>query len=109
MRARIAIATSLALTFLGATGALPAAAHHPSVTEYQTGLSMNAGPWDLVDGGDGRMWFTEEAAGAFGPLSPGESLVGVVVRDFARRRNILVRAGHHYLAPAPRRAARLRF
>ena len=55
------------------------------------------------------MWFTEEAAGAFGPLSPGESLVGEVVRDFARRRNILVRAGHRYLAPAPRRAARLRF
>ena len=86
MRARIAIATSLALTFLGATGALPAAAHHPSVTEYQTGLSMNAGP-----------------------LSPGEGRVGEVVRDFARRRNILVRAGHRYLAPAPRRAVRLRF
>ena len=80
MRARIAIATSLDLMLLGATGALPAAAHDPSVTEYQNGLTMNAGPWDLVDG-----------------------------RDFGRRRNILVRAGHRYLASAPRRAARLRF
>jgi hypothetical protein len=53
VRARIAIATSLALMLLGATGAIPAAAHDPSVTEYQTGLSMNTGPWDLVDGGDG--------------------------------------------------------
>jgi streptogramin lyase len=69
------MATSLALMLLGATGALPAAAHHPSVTEYQTGLSMNAGPWGLVDGGDGRMWFTEDALNAFGPLSPGDGLI----------------------------------
>jgi streptogramin lyase len=78
VRARIGIATSLALMLLGATGALPAAAHHPSVTEYQTGRSLNAGPWDLVDGGDGRMWFTEDALNAFGPLNPGDSLISEV-------------------------------
>jgi hypothetical protein len=51
----------LAFAILGAVAPLPAAAHHPSVTEYQTGLSLNAGPWDVVDGGHGRLWFTEEA------------------------------------------------
>jgi streptogramin lyase len=63
---------------LGATGALPAAAHHPSVTEYQTGLSTNAGPWDLVDGGDGRMYFTEDALNAFGPIGVGDGLISEV-------------------------------
>ena len=71
------MATSLTL-MLCAAGALPAAARHPSVTEYQTGLSMNAGPWDLVDGGDDRMWFTEDGLNAFGPLSPGDGLISEV-------------------------------
>jgi streptogramin lyase len=78
VRARIAIASTLVLMLLGAAGAVPAAAHHPSVTEYQTGLSANGGPWDLVDGGDGRMWFTEDGLGAFGPLSPGDGLIGEI-------------------------------
>jgi streptogramin lyase len=69
------MATSLALMLLGAAGAVPAAAHHPSVTEFQTGLTPNGAPWDLVDGNDGRLWFTEDAAGAFGPLSPGDGLI----------------------------------
>ena len=72
------MAATLALMLLGAAGAVPAAAHHPSVTEYQTGLSMDAGPWDLVDGGDGRMWFTEDALNAFGPLSVGDGQISEV-------------------------------
>jgi streptogramin lyase len=83
VRARIAIAASLALTLLGTAGALPAVAHHPSVTEYQTGLSTNAGPWDLVDGGDDRIWFTEDALSAFGPLSPGDGLISEVTGKLA--------------------------
>src|SRR6187397_2109616 len=75
MRARIAFATTLALMLLGTAGAVPAAAHHPTVTEFQTGVSPNAGPWDLVDGGDGKLWFTEDALSAFGPLSPGDGLI----------------------------------
>ncbi|HEX6654121.1 MAG TPA: hypothetical protein VF072_15355 [Thermoleophilaceae bacterium] len=85
---------------LGATGALPAAAHHPSVTEYQTGLSTNAGPWDLVDGGDGLIG---EVTGRLSYRNPRG-----ITRDLARRRNVLLRAGHRYLARAPGRAARLR-
>ena len=96
---------------LGTTGALPAAAHHPSVTEYQTGLSTNAGPWDLVDGGDGRIWFTEDALSAFGPLSPGDGLISEVtgklhVREPARdhprsRRQAVDRRGRRQRAPSP--------
>jgi streptogramin lyase len=78
VRARIAIASSLALLIPGAIGALPAAAHHPSVTEFQTGLTPNLGPWDLVDGGDDRIWFTEDGLNAFGPLSPGDGLISEV-------------------------------
>ena len=78
MRARIAITASLVLTLLGAAGAVPAAAHHPSVTEYQTGLSSNAGPWDLVDGGNGQVWFTEDALNAFGPIGAGDGLISEI-------------------------------
>ena len=54
----------------------------------------------------GTRWLTADTcAGTLTFVTRG----AVVVRDFARRRNILVRAGHRYLAPAPRRAARLRF
>jgi streptogramin lyase len=78
MRARIAMATSLILMLLGAAGAIPAAAHHPSVTEFQTGLTADGGPWDIVDGGDGKLWFTGDASNVFGPLSPGDGLIGEV-------------------------------
>lgn len=48
MRARIAFASALVLLLLGGAAAVPAAAHYPSVTEYQTGLSLNNGAWDIV-------------------------------------------------------------
>jgi streptogramin lyase len=78
VRTRIAIATSLALMLLGVAGAAPAFAHHPSVTEFQTGLTADGGPWGIVDGGDGRLWFTGDASNVFGPLSPGDGLIGEV-------------------------------
>ena len=55
---------------------MPAAAHYPSVTEYQAGLTPNGAPWDIVDGDDGKLWFTEDALGAFGRLSAGDGLIG---------------------------------
>ena len=53
----------------------------------------------------GTRWLTADTcAGTLTFVKRG----AVVVRDFARRRNVLVRAGHRYLARAPRHAARLR-
>jgi streptogramin lyase len=75
MRARIAIGSALVLLLLGGAAAVPAAAHYPSVTEYQTGLSLNNGAWDIVDGEDGKLWFTADALSAFGPLSAGDGLI----------------------------------
>ena len=65
----------LACVGLGAAAAAPAGASYPSVTEYQTGLTLNSGAWDIVDGDDGRLWFTEDALSAFGPLSAGDGVV----------------------------------
>jgi streptogramin lyase len=72
------MATSLVLMLLGVAGAVPAAAHHPSVTEFQTGLTPNGGPWDLVDGGGGRLWFTGDTSFVFGSLGPGDGLISEV-------------------------------
>src|SRR3954470_6303390 len=58
-----------------ATAVSTAGAHHPSVTEFQTGLSLNNGAWDIVSGDDGRLWFTEDSLSAFGPLSAGDGLI----------------------------------
>jgi streptogramin lyase len=52
-----------------------ASAHHPSVTEFQTGLSLNNGAWGVVSGDDGKLWFTEDSLNAFGPLSAGDGLI----------------------------------
>jgi streptogramin lyase len=76
MRVRIAIATALTTLLVCGGAALPAAAHYPSVTEYQAGLTPNGAPWDLVGGDDGKLWFTEDALGAFGRLSAGDGLIG---------------------------------
>jgi hypothetical protein len=66
-----------------AATASTASAHNPSVTEFQAGLSPNNGAWDLVEGDEGRLWFT-------------------------RRRSVAPRAGHSYLAPRGPHLARRR-
>jgi streptogramin lyase len=58
-----------------AATAASASAHNPSVTEFQAGLSLNNGAWDLVEGDEGRLWFTEDSLSAFGPLSVGDGLI----------------------------------
>ena len=73
MRARIftrwlPFLSLLAVCFSAA--ASNASAHHPSVTEFQAGLSPNNGAWDIVSGDDGKLWFTEDGLSAFGPLTP---------------------------------------
>ena len=72
MRVQIVTRGLLLLSLVAAcfaTAASTASAHHPSVTEFQTGLSPNNGAWDLVSGDDGKLWFTEDSLSAFGPLS----------------------------------------
>ena len=99
MRARILTRWLLPLSLVGlcfATAASSASAHHPSVTEFQAGLSLNTGAWDLVSGDDGKLWLTEDrCSGTFARVTDG----AVVVRDLTRRRSVVVRAGHSYLAP----------
>jgi streptogramin lyase len=61
-----------------ATAVSTASAHHPSVTEFQTGLSLNNGAWDLVSDGESTLWFTEDSLSAFGPLSASDGLISQV-------------------------------
>jgi streptogramin lyase len=65
----------------GTSAAVSAAAREPSVTEYQAGLSADNGAWDLVDGRDGKVWFTEDTASAFGSITAGDGLIS----EFAGR------------------------
>jgi virginiamycin B lyase len=74
---------SLVLALGGATAS--AVAHEPEVTEFQTGLTVNSGPWGIVEGPGDKLWFTENSlsalgsfgldTGVFGELS-GLSIVG---------------------------------
>jgi streptogramin lyase len=78
VRARILTRWLLPLSLVAlcfATAASRASAHHPSVTEFQAGLSLNNGAWDLVSGDDGKLWFTEDSLSAFGPLGAGDGLI----------------------------------
>ena len=75
MRRRTAVAAAFTMLLVCGGAAVPAFAHYPSVTEYQAGLTPNGGPWDLVDGGDGKLWFTQDAAGVFGPIGAGDGLI----------------------------------
>jgi streptogramin lyase len=52
-----------------------ASAHEPTVTEFQTGLTPNSGPWDIADGHDGKLWFTQDGFSAFGTLGAGDGLL----------------------------------
>jgi streptogramin lyase len=78
VRARILTRWLPFLTLVAAcfsAAASNASAHHPSVTEFQTGLSLNNGAWGVVSGDDGKLWFTEDSLNAFGPLSAGDGLI----------------------------------
>jgi streptogramin lyase len=78
VRARIFTRWLLFLSLLA--GCLSAAAsnanaHHPSVTEFQTGLSPNNGAWDIVSGDEGKLWFTEDSLSAFGSFGAGDGVI----------------------------------
>jgi streptogramin lyase len=77
MRARICtrfLAAAIVLA-LGATTAT-AVAHEPTVTEFQTGLTLNSGPWDIVKGPGDQLWFTENSLGALGSITADTNVIG---------------------------------
>ena len=62
------------LACFGGLAALPAAAHTPTVTEFQTGLTAPAGPWGIVDA-DEKLWFSLDGTSAFGSITAGDGLI----------------------------------
>lgn len=54
-----------------------AVAHEPWVTEFNDGLSLGVGAWDIAAGKDGNLWFTEELSNAFTRITP-----SAVLTDF---------------------------
>src|SRR5918998_68622 len=46
-----------------------AAAQEPWVTEFNDGVLVNLGAWDIASGKDGNLWFTE-SLGTFGRITP---------------------------------------
>jgi streptogramin lyase len=64
VRVRVAISTGLALLAVAVTPGL-AAANSPTVTEYNTGVSLNIGAWDIASV-DNEVWFTQDVFGTVG-------------------------------------------
>ena len=54
-----------------------AAAYEPWVTEFNDGLTLGVGAWDIAAGDDGNLWFTEELSSAFTRITP-----SAVLTDF---------------------------
>src|SRR5688572_19137393 len=71
---RAATRTLAAILALAVPGT--AAAQEPSVTEFNDGLLVNVGAWDITSAKDGNLWFTE-SLGAFGRITP-----SAVLTDF---------------------------
>jgi virginiamycin B lyase len=46
----------------------------PNVTEYSTGMSSNARPFDITSGPDGALWFTESAIDRIGRITTSGSI-----------------------------------
>jgi virginiamycin B lyase len=49
--------------------AAPASAHEPTVTEYQTGLTLDSGPWGITAGPGDELWFTQNAVNGLGSIA----------------------------------------
>ncbi len=68
------LAISLVAALGGATAT--AVAHEPTVTEFSTGLTLNAGPFGIADGPSDRLWFTENSVGGLGSITADSGLIG---------------------------------
>ena len=64
MRLRIAISTSLAVLAAAITPG-PAAANEPTVTEFNSGLTVGIGAWDVAPVDNG-LWFTQDVFNTIG-------------------------------------------
>jgi virginiamycin B lyase len=62
----------LAALGVGTAGAM---AHEPTVTEFETGRTLNSGPWGITEGPGGKLWFTENNADALGSITPDAGLI----------------------------------
>ena len=76
MRLPLPILSLCVAAFLGA-GTAVATAVGPSISEFETDLSVSAGFWGVTTGPDGNLWFTEESTNAVGRITP-----GAVVTEF---------------------------
>jgi hypothetical protein len=96
--------------------AAPGAADAATITEFSAGITPGAGPRGIAAGPDGNLWFADVdrvtkrqhvvhrgtwSSGGNGSRSA-RGLPPPTLRDFRRRRTIVVRAGKRYLARAPR-------
>ena len=69
-----------------------AAAGEPWVTEFNDGVLVNVGAWDITSAKDGNLWFTE-SLGAFGRITP-----SAVLTDFS---GSLLGGGQRGIAATP--------
>jgi len=76
VRLRTGICAGLA-AFVAALGTGTAAAHEPWVTEFNDGVLLNVGAWDVAPAADGNLWFTQDVLGTFGRITP-----SAVITDF---------------------------
>jgi streptogramin lyase len=65
------------VAFATAFGAGTAAAHEPWVTEFNAGLTLNVGAWDIAPADDGNLWFTQDGLNSFSRITP-----SAVLTDF---------------------------
>jgi streptogramin lyase len=55
--------------------ATAASAHEPTVTEYQTGLTLNSGPWGIAAGPGSKLWFTQNSVTGLGSITADSFLI----------------------------------
>jgi streptogramin lyase len=69
VRLRLGITAGMA-ALLVALGTGSAAAHAPSVTEFNAGLTTGVGAWDIATVDDGNLWFTQDTPNNFARITP---------------------------------------
>jgi virginiamycin B lyase len=51
------------------SAAVSASANEPTVTEYQTGLTINSGPWGITKGPGDELWFAQNSINGVGSIA----------------------------------------